>query len=41
MIEAGQDTCEEKNSWGGRVYASDIWESMLAACPAAPQQGGE
>lgn len=41
MIEAGQDTCEEKNSWGGRVYASDIWESMLAASPAAPQQGGE
>lgn len=40
MIEAGQDTCEEKNSWGGRVYASDIWESMLAASPAAPQQGG-
>lgn len=41
MIEAGQDTCEEKNCWGGRVYASDIWESMLAASPAAPQQGGE
>lgn len=35
MIEAGQDVVEDKRSWGGNIYAADIYAAMIAASQAA------
>lgn len=31
MIEAGQDAVEDKQNWGGNIYAADIYAAMVVA----------
>ena len=36
MIEEGEDVIDDRQSTGMRVYAADIYESMISASPSTP-----